>query len=110
MNARLSDHIRIEYKDPLVNPNFYRDYADSVSTNSLIVDSGERAKVIDYYDLYETEYDYYTYSSTTTGYDAEGQITSAIDYVTNAEIPVVYQIEGHGEASLESSFTEVLLW
>lgn len=106
--TQLSDHIQVEYKDPLVNPNFYRNYADSVSTNSLIVESGERAKVIDYYELYETEYDYYSYSSTVTGYDAEGQITSAIDYVTNAELPVVYQIEGHGESALETSFTDIL--
>ena len=106
--AQLSDHIQVEYKDPLVNPNFYRTYADAVSTNSLIVESGERAKVIDYSEIYETEFDYYTYSSTVTGYDAEGQITSAIDYVTNAELPVVYQIEGHGETALETSFTDVL--
>ena len=107
--AQLSNHIHVEYKDPLVNPNFYRTYADSVSTNSLIVESGERAKVIDYSEIYETEFDYYTYSSTVTGYDAEGQITSAIDYVTNAELPVAYQIEGHGENVLETSFTDVLL-
>lgn len=105
---QLSKHIQVEYKDPLVNPNFYRSYADSVSTNSLIVECGERAKVIDYSELYVTEFDYYTYSSTVTGYDAEGQITSAIDYVTNSQLPMVYQIEGHGETALESSFTEVL--
>lgn len=105
---QLSDHIRVEYKDPLVSPNFYKSFADSVSSNSLIVVSGERSKVIDYYDLYEQEFDYYTYSSSVTGYDAEGQITSAIDYVTNEELPMIYQLEGHGEASLESSFTEVL--
>lgn len=106
--AQLSDHIQIEYKDPLVNPNFYRNYTDSISTNSLIVESQDRAKVIDYYDLYESEFDYYTYSSTTTGYDAEGRITSAIDYVTSEDLPVVYQLEGHGEAVLETSFTELL--
>lgn len=106
--AQLSGHIKVEYKDPLVSPNFYREFADSVSANSLIVVSGDRSKVIDYNSLYEMEYDYYSYSSTVTGYDAEGQITSAIDYVTNEEIPVVYQIEGHGEAALENSFTEVL--
>lgn len=104
----LSEHIKIEYKDPLVSPNFYREFADSVSTNSLIVVSGERSKVIDYNSLYEREYDYYSYSSTVTGYDAEGQITSAIDYVTNEAVPIVYQIEGHGEVTLETSFTEVL--
>lgn len=106
--AQMSDHIQVEYKDPLVSPNFYREFADSISTNSLIVVSGDRSKVIDYNSLYEMEYDYYSYSSTVTGYDAEGQITSAIDYVTNEELPVVYQMEGHGEMALETSFTDVL--
>lgn len=105
---QLSKHIQVEYKDPLISPNFYKTFADSVSTNSLIVVSGERSKVIDYYDLYEQEFDYYTYSSSVTGYDAEGQITSAIDYVTNEELPIIYQLEGHGEAALESGFSEVL--
>ena len=105
---QLSNHIKVEYKDPLVSPNFYKSFTDSISTNSLIVVSGERSKVIDYNSLYEMEYDYYSYSSTVTGYDAEGQITSAIDYVTNADIPMVYQIEGHDEVTLDSGFTEVL--
>lgn len=56
--------------------------------------------------------DYYTYSynTTITGYDAEGQLTSAIEYVTmdTEELAVVYQITGHGETSLTSAFTEVL--
>ncbi len=106
--AQISEHIQVEYKDPLVSPNFYREFADSISTNSLIIVSGERSKVVDYSLIYQTEFDYYTYSSTVTGYDAEGQITSAIDYVTSEEIPVVYQIEGHGESALETTFTDVI--
>lgn len=104
----LTGHIQIVYKDPLTTPNFYQNYTDSLSSNSLIVECGERARVIDYYELYESSYDYYSFESTVTGYDAEGQITSAIDYVTSKEIPVVYQLEGHGESVLETSFVEAL--
>ena len=43
--------------------------------NSLIVVSDKRFKVINYSDIYETQVDYTTYSSTVTGYDGEGQIT-----------------------------------
>lgn len=111
----LSKHISVEYVDPSVNPNFYKSYTDTApSQNSVIVVGGERSRVIDYYDLYEVEYemDYYsyTYNTTITGYDAEGQITSAIEYVTMdaEELAVVYEITGHGEYSLSSAFTEVL--
>lgn len=111
----LSNHISVEYVDPTVNPYFYQTYTDTTpSQNSVIVVGAQRSKMIDYYDLYEVEYsmDYYTYSytSTVTGYDAEGQITSAIEYVTmdSEELAVVYQITGHGETTLSSAFTEVL--
>ena len=111
----LSKHISVEYVDPSVNPYFYQKYTESSPTqNSVIIVGPERSKVIDYYELYEVEYemDYYSYSYTTTvtGYDAEGQITSAIEYVTmdSSELAVIYQITGHGESSLSSAFTDVL--
>lgn len=111
----LSSHIKVEYVDPSTSPNFYQDYTDSApTTNSLIVVSDSRSKVIDYNDIYdyETSMDYstYQYTQTITGYDAEGQITSAIEYVTmDADtLPVVYQITGHNETTLGSNFTDVI--
>lgn len=103
----LSQHIKVQYVDPIQNPRFHTQYTSgSVSTNSLIVVSGKRSKVIDANDIYVTSYDYdgYNYTSSITGYDGEGQITSALDYVLSDDIPVVYMTEGHGEQSLSSSF------
>ncbi len=104
----MSDHIRVVYKDPKTSPNFYKEYTDTISSNSLIIVSDSSSKVVDYNSIYVTEYDYYSYSSTVTGYDAEGQITSAISYVTGEDLPVVYQLEGHGEYELDAGFTEIL--
>lgn len=104
----LSEHIKVEYVDPNVNPRFYMQYTDSISMNSLIVVSGKRNKVIDYSSIYESGFDYTTYTSTTTGYDGEGQITSALDYVLSDSMPKVYMTEGHGEYTLSSSFTNAL--
>ena len=76
-----SKHIKVEQKDPVVNPKFVSQYtSDDLSANSLIVVCGDRNKVIDYNNIYETSVDYQTYSSQTTGFDGEGQITSAIGY------------------------------
>ena len=84
-----SSHIKVEYKDPAVNPNFYQQYTEeSISMGSLIAVCGEISKVIDYRELFETEVDYNTYSQQTTGYDGEGQVTSALQYVTNENMPV----------------------
>lgn len=101
----LSSHIKVSYVDPAVNPKFYTNYTDSsITSNSIIVESSKRSKVIDYSDIYEYEYDYYYYTSSVTGYDGEGQITSAIAYVTSEEMPKIYILEGHGETAFDSAF------
>ena len=104
-----SDHIKVEKKDPVLYPNFTSQYTDEdVQDNSLIVVNGSKSKVVDYYNLYETQYDYYSGSSSTTGFDGEGQIDSAISYVTSDNLPIVYTLKGHGELELNSSITESL--
>lgn len=107
--AELSSHINVSYVDPAVNPKFFASYTDNSPTmNSVIVEGEKRSKVIDYSSMYETEFDYSTYSSTVTGYDGEGQITSAIAYVTTEDMPKIYLTQGHGEASFEASFKSAM--
>lgn len=104
-----SEHIMVEYIDPTINPMFHTQYtSSSISSQSLIVVGEKRSKVIDYSIMYESELDYSTYSYVTTGYDGEGQITSAIDYVTSDDLPKAYVLEGHSEYTLSSTFTEAL--
>lgn len=104
-----SEYIKVEKKDPVVNPGFTSLYTDAqVSDNSVIVVSEERSKVVDYSIMYETEVDYTTYSTTTTGFDGEGQITSAIEYVLTDNLPILYTLEGHGEAELPTNITSLI--
>ena len=99
--------IKVEVKDPVVNPKFASEYtSDDLASNSLIVVSGDRNKVINYNDMYSTSVDYNTWQQTTTGFDGEGQITSAIGYVTSENLPIMYTLSGHGEKDLDSSFKE----
>lgn len=102
-----SKYVTVEQKDPVVNPGFVSEYTkENLSDNSLIVVSGERSKIINYSDMYESSIDYYSYSYQTTGFDGEGQITSAIGYVTSEDLPILYTLEGHGEISLDSTLTD----
>ena len=104
-----SSHIKVEYIDPLVNPQFASSYSTSnLSQNSLIVETAKRYKVISYNEMYETEVDYSTYSQNVTGYDGEGQLTSAISYCTSDAMPKIYIISGHNEYTLDSGFTTAL--
>ena len=111
----LSSHIKVKYVAPATSPKFYQDYTDTTpTTNSLIIESKNRSKVIDYNDIYEYDSSSYYYGyqsqSSITGYDAEGQITSAIEYVTMDadELPVIYQITGHNETEIGSNFQSVV--
>lgn len=97
----LSDHIRVKTVDPVANPTFTAQYdASSLTSGSVIVEAKDRYKTISSSDIYETSYS--SYYSSETSFDGEGEITSAIDYVTSASLPVVYYTSGHDESSLST--------
>jgi ABC-2 type transport system permease protein len=103
----LSDHIKLESKDPVLYPNFASQYVqDKVTQNSFIVvnNTTGTAKYIDSSKMVIQETDYNTYQTTTTGVDVEGQLTNAIQYVTNPNLPIMYVIQGHGEAAIGDNF------
>ena len=103
----LSSHIEVVKKNPDVFPTFTETYtSEEVPNNSLIVESGDRYRYISYADIYETEFDYYSYTYVTSGFDGEGAITSAIDYVVTEDLPQLYVLEGHGEGELPATFAE----
>lgn len=102
----LSDHIEVVKKNPDLYPTFAEQYTDqTVKNNSLVVDCDSRSRFIGYDDIYIQEADLYSYDYNTS-FDGEGAITSAIDYVVSEEFPQLYNLEGHGEAALPTSFQE----
>ncbi|NLG03113.1 MAG: GldG family protein, partial [Clostridia bacterium] len=97
----LSKHIKVEFKDPTQFPTFTAKYSsDAPTANSLIIESEKRYTIIDYNDMFLSELDPSTYQQTITGYDGEGKITSAIDYVTSDTLPKMYVIAGHNELDM----------
>lgn len=104
-----SKHITVKYIDPDKNPTFASKYTDEdLSTGSLIVVSGSKSKVIPVSDLYETSVDYTSYSQQISGYDIEGQVTGAINYIGSDNLMKVYVLTGHDEPSMEATFTRAL--
>lgn len=112
-----SKHITVTYINPDTNPGFAEKYADSdISRNSLIVVCGKQSKVIPYGTsensfadgkIYQYTMDASTYSYVPTGYDCEGQVTAAIQYVTTEKNITVYELKGHDEATLGNDVTEI---
>lgn len=104
-----SKHITVEQKDPAVFPKFASQYtSDNISNNSIIVVCGDKSKVVDYSSMYETSINYQTYSQEVTGFDGEGQLTSAINYVVSDNMPVLYNLEGHDESSMSETMKETI--
>lgn len=97
-----SKYINIDYVDPVKNPTFSSKYTkdgETLREGSYIVESGDRFKVIDNYDLINyrsTQYGQWYAESLAV----EQQMTSAIHYVTAEELPTIYLVTGHLEDSL----------
>ena len=105
--AGQSSHIKVVQKDLVTYPTFASNYTDStLKAGSLIVTDGERSKVIADSDLYEYSYDSYTYAQSKSAFDGEGQITSAISYVTAENMPKIYALQGHKEGTLSAKMED----
>ncbi len=102
----LSSRINVVKKDPDLYPTFVRQYdLESVTANSVIVEQGERFRYVDNSEIYLYDYTNYYYDGTyEVSFAGESAITSAIDYVTSEDLPVLYILTGHGEATLSSNF------
>jgi ABC-2 type transport system permease protein len=103
-----SNRISTDYIDPVRDPitaqKFTKD-GEQLADGSLVVERGDVYRIISQYDLYN-------FSQSSTGslqiesLAVEQRLTSAILYVSGAEMPVAYQLEGHGEAPLDFSITD----
>ena len=105
----LSKHITIEKIDPVENPNFAYQYtSDDIYNNSLVVkcEATGKSRYVSYYDIYESSYD--ENYNTVTEYNGEGELTSAINFVTSDEMATVYYLSGHGEEEIPDNLTEAL--
>ena len=68
----------------------------------------DRQTSISFDDILVTESSYYNTSSSATKFDGDGQLTSAVDYVTNTKEYKAYYTAGHGETALSSSVTDLM--
>ena len=51
---------------------------------------------------------YYSGSSSYTSFDGEGQLSSAVNYVTSDVQKKIYTVTGHGEGSLSTTITDLM--
>ena len=106
-----SDRIALEQVDPIQYPTFSSEYVDDeVSLNSFLVinNNTKRAKYVDYNDMLIKKFSEQTYQLEIVGVDIEGQLISAIQYVTNPKLPTVYYTVGHDEPEIGPIFKDIM--
>lgn len=102
---KLSDKLSVSYIDPYENPlflDYYKQLGYTFSETDLLVQGGERAKVIPYGDLMVYSDDQIT------GINIEQQVTGALLYVNSTATPRAAFITGHNERTtnaLQNLFT-----
>ncbi|MBQ6540203.1 MAG: Gldg family protein [Oscillospiraceae bacterium] len=110
--AGMSSRISVRQEDPVLSPSVLDKYectADSLVVRSkatgkqtAIPFSGPSEALITY------AFDYSSMSYQESQFDAEGQITAAIEYVTAGSSDTVYVLTGHGEAEFSASAAGML--
>lgn len=108
--ADASSYVHWQQIDPALQPTFASQHgADGATEGSILVECGGRTKLVNAADMYEYDYsDCYTTGAVNTLFDGEQQITSAIYAVTREEVPVVYQLTGHGGQSLPATLQNAI--
>ncbi|MBE5927868.1 MAG: hypothetical protein E7267_00600 [Lachnospiraceae bacterium] len=108
------DNIDVTWKDPELYPQFAAEYTDEeITGNDVIVvnNTTGASKFIPFSDLYIIDQSV-NYSTMSTDYaytlDAEGQITSALQFVTETAHTKMYVVSAHGEMELEEGVTELI--
>ncbi len=96
--GNINEKINVEVVTSTSRPDLVQKYAIEDGTQGIIVESGEKFKVLTEYDLYT--YDYTTGQSINI---AEEVFTSSIVSVVTEDVPNVYFLDGYSEMTLDQN-------
>ncbi len=105
-----SQHIDMQIKDPELYPTFGQKY-DATSSTILIVECGDRYKIVNSTELYSvTNEEDVSYYGATAEYDFNGDsvIANAISYVTTDDLPKIYCLTSDGEIELDDTIKKLI--
>ena len=93
--TKVNEHITSEIVDPSANPELANKYAIESGTEEIVIECGERSKIV-------LESDLVTYDTSTgeTISIADEKLANSIVSITSEKTPKVYFLDGYGEFSL----------
>lgn len=106
--ASLSDKIHIKWIDPVLHPSALTKYGTEENNIVISCKKTNRTTTVSFDDILVSSAPYYSTSSSASSFDGDGQLTSALNYVTSNKEYKAYYTSGHGESSLSSEVTSLL--
>lgn len=108
--AALSDKVTVKWVDPVLHPGELT--KNNVEENTILVLNKKTKKntTVSFSSIIVSDASsYYTTGSVSESeFDGEGQLTSAINYVTSDTQKKIYYTTGHGEGTFSTSVTDLL--
>ena len=94
----------------MLHPSALTEYDTTEDTIVISCEDTGKTTTVSFDDiLVMDQYSYYYYGTTSyTEFDGEGQLTGAVNYVTNDTDHTIYQTTGHGESSLSTTITDLM--
>ena len=107
--AGLSGKISVEWINPVLHPSALTDYDTTSNTIVVSCPDTEKKTTIPFTDIivYDQSAYYMTGQMKETEFDAEGQLTSAVNYVTSEATKKIYRTSGHGESTVSAGVSEL---
>lgn len=108
--AALSDKIKVEWIDPVLHPSALTEYNTSQNTIYVSCEATGKSTTVSFDKILVSDSSsyYYSGSSSYTSFDGEGQLSSAVNYVTSDVQKKIYTVTGHGEGSLSTTITDLM--
>lgn len=107
--AALSKRIDVEWTDSVLHPSVLKEYDTEGDVIVVSCEETGKSTTIPFSSI--IEYDQYSYYMTgqmsETSFDGEGQLTSAVNYVTSDTVKKIYRTSGHGEGTFSISVTDL---
>lgn len=106
--ASLSSKLHVKWIDPILHPSALTKYGTEENNIVISCKKTNRTTTVSFDDILVSSASYYSTSSSASSFDGDGQLTSALNYVTSDKEYKAYYTSGHGESSLSSEITSLL--
>ena len=108
--AGLSKKVSVKWIDPVLHPSALTENNAEKDTIVVKCEDTGKSTTVAFSDIIVQDMSsyYYTGSASESEFNGEGQLTSAINYVTSDASQTVYRTSGHGESAFSTTISDLM--